>query len=97
MIKHIVAFKLTGSPEERLEKAEQFKKALLALPEKIDCLKSMEVGVNINPAETWDIVLTALVENMEDLAQYANHPLHVAAAAIIKDCKADRACVDYEI
>lgn len=95
MIKHIVTFKLKGTSEQRLEAATNFKNALMALPSQIDCLKSMEVGINCNPAEKWDLVLTALVENMDDLERYANHPLHLQAAAIIKDCKEDRACVDY--
>ena len=95
MIKHIVTFKLKGTPEERRDAACRFRDALMALPEKIECLRSMEVGVNCNPDEIWDIVLTAEVENMEDLREYANHPLHLAAAAIIKDCKEERACVDY--
>ena len=97
MIKHIVTFKLKGSSEERLKAATAFKDALMALPEKIECLRTMEVGINCNPAEDWDLVLTAVVDNMEDLATYANHPLHLAAAAIIKDCKDARACVDYVI
>lgn len=96
MLKHIVTFKLKGSEEERRTAANSFRNALLELPGKIDCLRSMEVGVNINPAEDWDIVLTAVVDNMDDLALYANHPLHVAAASIIKDCREARACVDYE-
>lgn len=95
MIKHIVSFKLRGTQEERMEVASRFRDALLELPEKIDCLKSMEVGINCNAAEKWDLVLTALVENMEDLSRYANHPLHLAAADIIKNNKEDRACVDY--
>lgn len=97
MIKHVVAFKLKGSPEERREAALKFKEALLALPGKIECLKNMEVGVNCNPDEKWDVVLTALVENMDDLKRYSEHPLHVAASSIIKNCKEDRACVDYVI
>ena len=97
MIKHIVTFKLKGSEEERRDAALKFKDALMALPEKIECLRSMEVGVNCNPSEDWDVVLTAVVDSMEDLSTYANHPLHLAAAAIIKDCKESRACVDYII
>lgn len=96
MIKHIVAFKLKGTPEQRLEAAAKFRDALMALPEKISCLRSMEAGLNCNPDEKWDIVLTAVVDNMADLSEYANHPHHLAAASIIKDCKEDRACVDYE-
>lgn len=95
MVKHIVTFKLKGTPEERRAVAEKFANALLALPAVIDCLKSMEVGLNENPAETWDLVLTAIVPTMEDVEVYATHPTHVAAAAIIKDHKEARACVDY--
>lgn len=95
MIKHVVSFKLKGTEDERFRAAEKFRDALMALPGKIECLKSMEVGINCNPEEKWDLVLIAEVANMADLASYANHPLHVAAAATIKDCKEDRACVDY--
>ena len=58
MIKHIVTFKLTGTPAERKEVANKFKDALMALPLTIDVLKSIEVGINENPSESWDIVLT---------------------------------------
>mgnify|MGYP001141977429 CR=1 FL=1 len=96
MVKHIVMFKLQGSVEERLNVARRFKDALLALPDVIDVLHSMEVGINENPVESWDVVLTAVVDNMEDVAVYANHPAHVAAAGLLAGHKELRACVDYE-
>ena len=74
MIKHIVTFKLTGTPAERKEVANKFKDALMALPLTIDVLKSIEVGINENPSESWDIVLTAVVEKMEDVETYAKDP-----------------------
>lgn len=95
MIKHIVTFKLEGTHEERRQIAEEFAAALLTLPGQIDVLKSMEVGINENPAEDWDLVLTAVVPTMADVETYAKHPAHVAAASIIADHKAGRACVDY--
>ena len=67
----------------------------MALPLTIDVLKSIEVGINENPSESWDIVLTAVVEKMEDVETYAKHPAQVAAAAHLAGHKADRACVDY--
>ena len=96
MTKHIVMFKLRGSDETRREIALRFKNALEALPSQIEVLQSIEVGLNENPAEDWDIVLTAVVPTMADVATYAQHPAHVAAAAIIKDVKELRACVDYD-
>ena len=95
MFKHIVMFKLQGSEETRREVALRFKAALDELPSHIDVLQSIEVALNENPDEDWDIVLTATVPTMDDVAIYAKHPAHVAAAAIIKDVKQARACVDY--
>ena len=95
MTKHIVMFQLQGTDEVRRETALRFKQALDALPGQIDVLQSIEVALNENPSEDWDIVLTAIVPTMEDVATYAKHPAHVAAAAIIKDVKRLRACVDY--
>lgn len=97
MVKHIVSFKLRGTTEERREAAEAFKSALLALPSQIEVLEGMEVGINENPAEDWDIVLTATVPTMADVAVYATHPAHVAAASIIAPYREARACVDYEV
>lgn len=97
MVKHIVTFKLTGTPEERREVAQSFKDALDKLPSQIDVLRSIEVGINENPAESWDVVLTAIVDKMSDVEVYAKHPAHVAAAGLLAGHKADRACVDYEV
>lgn len=96
MVKHIVTFKLSGTPEQRRKVAENFRDALLALPEQIDVLQSMEVGINENPAEDWDVVLTAVVPTMADVDIYAKHPAHVAAAGLLAGHKDSRACVDYE-
>lgn len=95
MVKHIVMFKLSGSDVLRRKIAEDFKAALLGLPAQIECLESMEVGINENQSEDWDVVLTATVPTMQDVAVYAKHPAHVAAAAILGPYKEMRACVDY--
>ena len=97
MTKHIVTFQLTGTEHERLEIAQRFKTALEALPEQIDVLQSIEVGINENPAEQWDVVLTAIVPTLSDVETYAKHPAHVAAAALLAGHKANRACVDYNL
>ena len=96
MVKHIVTFKLKGSQSERLELAKKFKDALEELPSKIEVLKSIEVGLNQNPAETYDVVLTAVVSTLDEVGIYAKHPAHVAAAGIIGGHVEVRACVDYE-
>lgn len=97
MVKHIVCFKLSGTAEERRDVATRFKDALDRLPQQIDVLRSIEVGINQNPAEHWDVVLTAVVDNMSDVEIYARHPDHVAAASILTGHKEERACVDYVV
>lgn len=96
MVKHIVTFKLSGTPDERREVARRFRDALMALPDQIECLESMEVGLNENPSESWDVVLTAVVPDMASVDVYARHPAHVAAAGLLAGHKEARACVDYE-
>ena len=97
MVKHIVSFKLSGTDAERRAIAERFKAALERLPEQIDVLRSIEVCINQNPAESWDVVLTAVVDKMSDVEIYAKHPAHVAAASLLAANKSDRACIDYEV
>lgn len=97
MVKHIVIFKLQGTPEERLRLAAAFKDALDPLPKVIPVLQDIEVALNANPAEDCDLVLTAVVPDMASVAAYAAHPAHVAAAGIVKGHVAARACVDYEV
>lgn len=97
MVKHIVTFKFKGSVEERKNVAEKFAQALISLPEKIEELISMEVGINENPAETWDLVLTATAASLEDVAKYSAHPAHMTAVQIIAPFKDSRACVDYTV
>ena len=96
MVKHVVMFKFKGTLTEKQEVAEKFKESLLKLPTEIPQLKSIEVGININPAETWDLVLTACADTLEDVKIYSAHPAHVAAVQIIAPHKEDRACVDFE-
>lgn len=97
MVKHIVTFKFKGNPDERTRIAKNFAGALIQLPEQIEQLKSMEVGLNINPEEDWDLVLTAIADSLDDIKAYANHPAHQEAVQIIRDLIDGRACVDYEI
>lgn len=96
MVKHIVMFKLSGTAAERRAVAESFKSALEALPAVIEPLQSIEVGINSNPAEDWDVVLTAILPGMADVDTYARHPAHVAAAGLLAGHREARACVDYE-
>ncbi|EGJ71027.1 Stress responsive alpha-beta barrel domain-containing protein [Bacteroides coprosuis DSM 18011] len=99
MVKHIVLFKLKEDAplNEKKEVMNQFKKAIEALPAKISFIRKVEVGLNINGDETWDIALYSEFDSLEDVKAYAVHPEHVAAAKLLANLKESRACVDYEI
>ena len=99
MIRHIVMFKLKefATPADKQAKMQEIKTGLEALIDKIDVLRMIRVDFNVNPAETWDIILTTELDTLEDVGTYPNHPEHVAVSkGIIGPVKADRACVDYE-
>ena len=88
MVKHIVLFKLRDDVpvEEKLVVMNSFKEAIEALPAKISVIRKIEVGLNMNPGETWNIALYSEFDNLDD----------VAAGKILAETKESRACVDYE-
>lgn len=97
MVKHIVLFKLKedAPKSEKTEVMEKFKEAIEALQNIIPCIRKIEVGINKNPNESWDIALYSEFDSFEDLDTYAKHPEHIAAGKIIADLRVDRSCVDY--
>ena len=95
MVKHIVFFKFKAT-EDKAERMSAIKRELEKLPAVISELKEIKVGININPAEEWDLSLEVLVNDMESLASYANHPAHQRIVKeMIAPIKEGRACVDY--
>lgn len=98
MVKHIVMFKLkeTLAADVKVQVMNDFKAAIEALPTTISFIRRVFVGLNLNPAEQWDICLESEFDSLDDVKAYSVHPDHVAAAGILKDAKADRACVDFE-
>lgn len=99
MVKHIVLFKLKddASADAKLAAMHAFKDAIEALPAEIPFIRKIEVGLNINPAETWSIALYSEFDTLDDVRQYAVHPDHVAAGKLLAEVKESRACVDYEL
>ena len=93
MVKHIVLFKLKDEvpAEGKLEVMTKFKEAIEALPAKISVIRKVEVGLNMNPGETWNIALYSEFDTLEDVRFYATHPDHVAAGKILAETKESRA------
>ncbi len=99
MVKHIVLFQLNPEMDVRrkAEVMDAFKAGIEALPEKIPFIRKIEVGLNGNPEEQFDIALYSEFDTMDDVKAYAVHPAHQAVAALLRDCKKNRSCVDYEV
>ncbi|APC80079.1 Dabb family protein [Clostridium botulinum] len=99
MIKHIVMWRLKKFAEgkSKLENANIIKINLEDLKHRIDEVKLIEVGVNINNSQqAYDVVLYSEFENLEDLNSYQNHPDHVKVGEFINKVKEDRIVTDYE-
>ena len=96
MVKHIVLFKLNVEEPERTQLINDFRDAVMALPEVIDIIRHIEVSHNINPAEQYDIALNSSFDTLADVSTYATHPAHLAAKEHFWEFLNTRVCADYE-
>jgi hypothetical protein len=98
MIRHIVLFKFKADVPEttKNEKLAQIKSGLENLMGPIKQLKKIEVGINGNPIEKYDLSLIADFDSMEGLDTYSTHPEHLKIGVLIREILESRACVDYE-
>ena len=78
MIQHIVMFKFRADVPEalRAKAAAQFKAGIEALPAVIPFIREVNVGLNLNPAEQWDICLISRFDTLDDVKSYSVHPAH---------------------
>lgn len=97
MVRHIVLFRLKESLSqvEKRDIAVRFKTAIEALPEVIGFIGKIEVGLNINENEKFDIALYSEFKTLDEVKAYSAHPSHVAAAGILTGHVDERACVDF--
>ncbi len=83
--------------EEKEKNIVRVKEMLEALPQKIDSLLSMEVGVDFLRSErSMDLVLTSLFNDKEGLEAYRVHPAHQEVVSFIKEVTHESRVVDYE-
>ena len=95
MVKHIVMFKLTEKTSQNMELATD---SLRSLENKIETLKSIEIGTDFLESErSYDIVLTAHFENQEGLKTYSSHENHLPVVKIMRSLCSSSVVVDYEL
>lgn len=99
MIKHIVCWKLKDeiSGEDKITVLNHFRKILLDLPQHIDVIQYIEVGINDPKIDSsnFDIVLIVTFNTAEDLQTYQKHSEHVKVKEFVKTIVKQRACVDF--
>lgn len=99
MIQHIVLFKLNEFENEDLKAVvrNKIKQALLALKDKIEVLKFIQVGQNYElMSSSYDICLITHFETLSDLEIYRVHPEHLKVIELIKSNTSGRAVIDFE-
>ena len=99
MIIHIVMWKLKESANgaSKEENALKIKENLEGLKHKIEFIKSIEVGININKSEmAYDVVLNSEFDSIDALNEYQKHPEHVKAGGFIAAVTEKRVVADYE-
>lgn len=98
MLNHIVMFALEGftDQEHRQRHLALIKTELEGLLHTIPALRGMNVAINENPQESYDLILISQVDSLDTLSEYAQHPEHVRIATeLIRPYLKARACVDY--
>lgn len=92
MVKHIVFMKFNNFSEATIVKNQ-----LLTLPAIIPQMKEMEVGIDFARSKrSFDLALTVVLNNTDDLNIYAKHPEHLKVLEYINSVKLDVVAVDYE-
>lgn len=94
MITNTQLLKLKDRSGENIAKARD---VLLSMQGKIDFLRDLKVEVNIRQgASSYDLLMSAQYDSLEDLEAYIIHPVHVEVAKYIAGVLETSAVVCYE-
>lgn len=98
-LRHVVMLKMDArSLQERAERAARLAAALEALPQHIEHIMALSVGVNsVERPGNWDLVLTVDVADEAALDAYREHPEHVKVMELISLSVAERCAVDFHV
>jgi hypothetical protein len=94
MITNVLLLKLKDRSYENITKA---KDVLLGMKGKIEFLRGLRVDIDLrHGTSSYDIVLIADYDSMEDLNAYLVHPVHVEVGKYIASVLESQASVCYE-
>ncbi|MEN6623574.1 MAG: Dabb family protein [Smithella sp.] len=96
MLKHIVFFRFREDVRE--EAIETVSKKLYGLEERIDLIRSIEIGKDVlRRDQSFDLALTITFDSLEEYKQYDVHPAHVEVKNYILSVRKETVSVDYII
>ena len=100
MIRHIVWWTLQEeadghSAEENARRIQEASAILSGIPS----VRSLEVTYQIQPTSTVpaQVVLQSVHDDMDGLKAYAEHPVHLEFARLVKAVSASRQALDYAV
>ena len=94
MIRHIVMWKFREGTQVQ---AEEFLTRLAALEGQISCIRAMSVRRSAVENSTFDAVLVADFDSLQDVSLYKNDPRHLAVSALCKQIRTERSAIDFEV
>jgi len=98
MIKHIAMFKFKAfeSAEEKEKYYIRLREAFDGLDKKVPEIKFLQIGFDELQSEaSFDFAVNVVIEDLECLSAYANHPEHIKAGAVVRERLVDRKVIDY--
>ena len=100
MIRHIVMWTLKDQAEghDKAINLEKAKTLLLSCAQVVPGIRTFEVATATPGMDcTHDLVLHMLVDDAQVLANYQNHPDHLAIKPFMKSVVLERRCMDYPV
>lgn len=98
MIKHIALFKFKSfeNYQEKENYYNRLKEVFDGLDNRVPEIKFLQIGFDELKAESsYDFVVNVVLENIECLPAYMNHPEHLKAAAVVRERMIDKKAIDY--
>lgn len=98
-LRHIVSWKLSGADRAaRDAQAADIIRSLTPLADTVPSVRALSVHRNeLFDGENWDVTLVADFDDADGLAEYAVHPDHVAAGAVVKSHAIGRVATDFTL
>ncbi len=98
-LRHIVSWKLKGETlEERNAQAERVRAILEPLIDTIPQIRALSLHRDeLNDGVNFDLTLIADFDDVQALKEYAVHPEHLPAVALLKELAVARAGTDFTV